>query len=140
MASSGHSSSTMNTSLLHSNRRKALWASGALALAGAFAAGAQSGNTNNKPAVEVKRDTHVVNRGALENASFSSVVKRVSPSVVKITTETKAKRVSMRGNRQQLPPGFEDNPMFRQFFGDGQQSIQPHQSGLGSGVIISSDG
>src|SRR3954466_12591630 len=136
MASSGHSSSTMNTSLLHSNRRKALWASGALALAGAFAAGAQSGNTNNKPAVEVKRDTHVVNRGALENASFSSVVKRVSPSVVKITTETKAKRVSMRGNgnrRGQLPPGFEDNPMLRQFFGGNMPDFeqqQPAQSGL----------
>ncbi len=128
------------------NRRKALVAAGALALAGVFAAGAQS--SSSKPAVEVKRDSHVVNRGALENASFSSVVKRVSPSVVKITTETKAKRVAMRGNqrgnqRGQLPPGFEDNPLLRQFFGgnlpDFEQQ-QPAQSGLGSGVIISADG
>jgi serine protease Do len=71
-------------------------------------------------------------------------VKRVAPAVVKITTETKAKRVSMRGNRafrgQQLPPGFEDNPLFRQFFGAPDQIVQPPQSGLGSGVIISPDG
>ena len=124
------------------NRRKALWAAGALALAGAFAAGAQSNSSDPKPAVEVKRDSQAVNRGALENGSFSSIVKRVSPSVVKITTETKAKRVSMGGNqRGQLPPGFEDNPMLRQFFGGRMPEMQqPPQSGLGSGVIISSDG
>jgi serine protease Do len=49
----------------------------------------------------------------------------------------------MRGNQGgQLPPGLEDNPMFRQFFGDRGPNLQqqPAQSGLGSGVIISSDG
>ena len=134
----------MNSHQSFFNRRKALVAAGALAVAGVFAAGAQSHSSDSKPAVEVKRDSHVVNRGALENASFSSVVKRVSPSVVKITTETKAKRVAARGNRRgQLPPGFEDNPMFRQFFGGNMPDLeqqQPAQSGLGSGVIISADG
>jgi serine protease Do len=119
------------------NRRKALWAAGALALAGAFAAGAQSASSNSKPAVDVKRDSQPVNRGPLETGSFSSVVKRVAPSVVKITTSTKAKRVA--GNPNQFP-GFE-HPAFRQFFGGRVPEIQtPPQSGLGSGVIISTDG
>ena len=139
----------MNSTQSLFNRRKALWAAGTLALAGAFAAGAQSVSSDSKPArssqpaVEVKRDTAPVNRGTLEAASFSSVVKRVSPSVVKITTETKAKRVSTRGQRNQLPPGFENHPLFRQFFGDNAPNFQqqvPPQSGLGSGVIISPDG
>ncbi len=124
------------------NRRKALVAAGALAIAGAFAAGAQSNNPDSQPAVAIKRDSQVVNRGTLEAASFSSVVKRVSPSVVKITTETKAKRVAQRGQRGQLPPGFQDHPLFRQFF-DNQPDFQqqmPAQNGLGSGVIISADG
>lgn len=117
------------------NRRQALWAACILALAGAFAAGAQSVT---KPAVAVKRDEQTVNRGTLEAASFSSVVKRVSPAVVKITTEKKARRVA--AGPQQLPPGF-DHPMFRQFFGGRVPEIQqPPQNGLGSGVIISTDG
>src|SRR6266542_3073566 len=123
----------MNNQTSLFNRRKALWAAGVLALAGAFAAGAQSSNN----AVAVKRDPQPVNRGPLETGSFSSVVKRVAPSVVKITTSTKAKRVA--GNVNQFP-GF-DNPMFRQFFGGRVPQIEtPPQSGLGSGVIISSDG
>jgi serine protease Do len=118
------------------NRRQALWAASALALAGAFAAGAQSAsNAGDKPAVTVKRDAQPVNRGQLEMASFSHVVKRVAPSVVKINTSTKAKRVNARG---QVPQGFE-HPMFRQFFGD-RQFETPPQAGLGSGVIISTDG
>jgi serine protease Do len=107
-----------------------------LALAGAFAVGAQSASAH-KSAVSVKRDSAPVNRGTLETASFSSVVKRVAPSVVKITTTTKAKKVAING--QQFP-GF-DNPMFRQFFGGRMPELQqPPQSGLGSGVIISADG
>src|SRR5688500_18799566 len=119
------------------NRRKAFWAAGVLAIAGAFAAGAQSTSSNSKPAVEVKRDTQAVNRGPLEMANYSDVVKRVAPSVVKITTNTKAKRVNVAGNQF---PGF-DHPAFREFFGGRVPEMQqPPQSGLGSGVIISEDG
>jgi len=129
---------TMNTA--HTsffNRRQALWAASVLALAGAFAAGAQSSATNAKLAIEVKRNEEPVNRGTLETGSFSSVVKRVAPSVVKITTTTKARKVA--GGPPAFP-GFE-HPAFRQFFGGaGPQVEPPPQSGLGSGVIISSDG
>ncbi len=118
------------------NRRPALWVACLLALAGGFAVGAQSTSAT-KPAVAVKRDSEPVNRGPLESASFSSVVKRVAPSVVKITTSTKAKKVAANANQF---PGL-DNPMFRQFFGGRMPEMQqPAQSGLGSGVIISADG
>ena len=114
------------------NRRHGLWAAGALALAGVFAAGAQS----NHSTVAIKRDSQPVTRGQLERASFSDVVKRVSPSVVKITTETKARKVAMNG--QDLS-GMD--PMLRQFFGGRMPEMrQQPQSGLGSGVIISADG
>ena len=119
------------------NRRPTLLVACVLALAGAFAAGAQSVKGESRPAVAVKRDSTPVNRGTLEAASFSPVVKRVAPSVVKITTSTKAKRVAANPNQF---PGF-DNPMFRQFFGGRVPEIQtPPQAGLGSGVIISADG
>ena len=150
MASSRTQLTTMNSSNRSiSNRRQALWAASALALAGAFAAGAQSvgshkaeAKSSSQPAVEVKRDTQPVNRGSLEAASFSHVVKKVAPSVVKITTSTKARRVPANGQQfRGLPPGMENNPMFRDFFGGRMpQMEQAPQSGLGSGVIISEDG
>ena len=121
------------------NRRPVAFAAACVvALAGAFAAGAQSSKPEAKPAVDLQRDSREVNRGPLESGSFSSIVKRVAPGVVKITTSTKAKRVA--GAAPVLPPGF-DNPMFRQFFGGrGPQVEVPPQNGLGSGVIISTDG
>ena len=116
-------------------RRRSAWATGlaaiALLLAGAHgAAGASS------PLV-LKQDAQPVSRGPLERASYSDIVKRVAPSVVKITSETKAKRVRMNAGEN---PMLAD-PMFRQFFGGRLPEMQsPAQSGLGSGVIISADG
>ena len=116
------------------NRRPTLWVACVLAVLGAFAAGAQSSaRSGEKPAVAIRKDADPVHRGPMELASFSSVVKQVAPSVVKITTATKAKRVA-----GQVPPGFE-HPMFRQFFGQ-RQFETPPQAGLGSGVVISTDG
>jgi serine protease Do len=106
---------------------------GLFALAGALVGASATGSA--KSSIELKRDATPVARGQLEAASFSNVVKRVAPSVVKITTETKAKRVAA-----QLPPGF-DNPAFRQFFGNRMPDMQTQpQNGLGSGVIVSTDG
>lgn len=132
-----------NTSInrLFRSRPRTAVALGTLAIAGVIAglqaAPSKSGASDSEPRVEFKRDTQPVNRGQLEPASFSSVVKRVSPSVVKITTETKARRVSASGGEF---PGS-DNPLFRQFFGPRMPEIQQRpQNGLGSGVVISSDG
>jgi serine protease Do len=73
--------------------------------------------------------------------SYSPIVKKVTPSVVKITTATKSRQVAMQG-----APGM-DNPLLRRFFGDqfempgqGQPMPMPRQQGLGSGVLISEDG
>ena len=60
--------------------------------------------------------------------SFSEAVKRAAPAVVSVLTSSKA--ASRRGVRQ-------NDPWFRYFFGE--QGNQP-QSGIGSGVIVSSDG
>ena len=84
---------------------------------------------NEKP---VSRETGVT--------SFAPVVKRVTPSVVKVYVTATVKNVS-----QQLPDEFSNNPFFRRFFGDefnGQlrNMPAPKQHGLGSGVIVSKDG
>jgi Do/DeqQ family serine protease len=66
--------------------------------------------------------------------SYADVVSRVSPAVITIHSEMRVRAP------QQYP--FMDDPMFRQFFGDRVPEQMPEQrrSGLGSGVIISTDG
>jgi Do/DeqQ family serine protease len=66
--------------------------------------------------------------------SYADVVSRVSPAVITIHSEMRVRAP------QQYP--FMDDPMFRQFFGDRtpQQIPEQKRSGLGSGVIISTDG
>jgi len=115
-------------------RRSAAW-SGAFFAAAALLAGVYAAADTN-PALALKRDTQPVNRGQLERASFADVVKRVSPSVVKITVQTKPHRVRANGGA----PGMDD-PFFRQFFGGQVPEVEtPAQTGLGSGVVISTDG
>ena len=68
--------------------------------------------------------------------SYADVVKIVTPAVVTIRTEGRA-RVS--------PTQFQDDDLLRRFFGDqfgGQQRrmLPPRTRGLGSGVVVSSDG
>jgi serine protease Do len=84
-------------------------------------------------------DERPVNRDVRAGNSFAPVVKKVIPSVVQVTTSTKAKQASV-----QEMPEF-DNPFFRRFFGeDGsrqrRQFRAPRQQGLGSGVVVTKDG
>jgi len=73
--------------------------------------------------------------------SFAPVVKKVTPSVVKVYVTTKGKVVPM-GTQ------FSENDLFRRFFGEGPNPFgqggrnyrTPAQHGLGSGVIVSPDG
>jgi len=72
--------------------------------------------------------------------SFAPVVKKVTPSVVKVYVTATVKNVS-----QQVPDEYSNHPFFRRFFGDefnGQfrQMPAPKQHGLGSGVIVTKDG
>jgi len=92
--------------------------------------------------VDVKVDATPLPRVGDTNFSFSPIVKRVIPSVVKVVTRERAKEFEVDGGSP-----FDD-PAFRQFFGPlfgapngGRRIIrQPPQIGLGSGVIVSPDG
>ena len=74
--------------------------------------------------------------------SFAPIVKKVTPSVVKVYVTATVKNTS-----HQLPDEFANNPFFRRFFGDdfggqqfGRNMPSPKQHGLGSGVIVTKDG
>ena len=126
----------MKTTLSDLLHRRFVWAAGLVAAAGLLAGAAGAAGSTSAP-LTLKHDSQTVSRGQLEKASYSDIVKRVAPSVVKITSEIKAKRVKMNGGEN---PMLED-PMFRQFFGGRMPEMQsPAQTGLGSGVIISADG
>ena len=78
-------------------------------------------------------------RGAPFTASFAPVVKRVSPSVVKVFTTAKAKDF-WHSDGAPL-----DNPMFRWFFGPERPNPRrnqavPREHGVGSGVLVTKDG
>ncbi|MGA2016125.1 MAG: Do family serine endopeptidase [Opitutaceae bacterium] len=119
-------------------RRAAIVAACALAAAGLFAAVDSAQPSTH--ALALKRDDQAVNRGPLESSSFAGVVKRVAPSIVKITVQINAKHVSMNGGEGSPFPGLND-PFFRQFFGN-RLPVVPDtpETGLGSGVIVSPDG
>src|SRR6185503_13172380 len=71
--------------------------------------------------------------------SFAPVVKKVTPSVVKVLVASTPKNVG-------YDDIFPDNPFFRRFFGDEfgrnerREFRMPKQQGLGSGVIVSEEG
>ena len=66
--------------------------------------------------------------------SYADLVSRVSPAVVTIRSTERARAA------QQFP--FMDDPTFREFFGDRmpQQQTPQRVQGVGSGVIVNSDG
>ncbi len=89
-----------------------------------FASMSDSGGTGAAPAPAV-----------MPVLSYADVVSRVSPAVITIHSQWRPRAP------QQFP--FMDDPMFRQFFGDrGAIPQQPpeRREGLGSGVIVSTDG
>jgi len=119
-------------------RRAAIGAACALAVAGLLAA--VDTTLPGGRALSLKRDDQAVNRGPLESSSFAGVVKRVAPSIVKITVQMNAKHVSLNGGDGSLFPGLND-PFFRQFFGNRLPAVPDiPETGLGSGVIVSPDG
>jgi serine protease Do len=98
--------------------------------------------TDSKGAVTVKVDSTPLQRTS-DSVSYSPIVKRVAPSVVKVVTRERAKEMETSGASP-----FDD-PRFREFFGIPpgavpdrrmQRQQQPQQVGLGSGVVVSSDG
>ena len=87
--------------------------------------------------VRAEVDEKPIVRSGPFTTSFAPVVKKVSPSVVKVVTS-----VTMKPTR--LPEGLESYaPWMRQFFDEqpGRPSSRaPREHGVGSGVIVSKDG
>jgi serine protease Do len=93
--------------------------------------------TQNAP-LHVQVDNNPLTRDLKDGNSFAPIVKKVAPSVVKIS-------VTMKGANN--PLANSDMDFFRRFFGeDGLKQMnpgrlhEPMEHGLGSGVIVSSDG
>jgi serine protease Do len=89
-----------------------------------------------RPPLKLQVDHQAINRGDSVRVSYSAVVKKAAPSVVYVFTSKKVRRAEAEN------PFFND-PMFRRYFGVPDQGRGPRdsvQQGLGSGVIISTDG
>jgi serine protease Do len=116
----------------------------AVATAAAVAVGAAAWSAEGPSATA----TPILNAAAIANPdtartigngtdSYAPIVASVAPSVVTIRSEQRA-----RQTQQRLP--FMNDPRFRDFFGEqfgeGFDRPQPRRGGLGSGVIVNSDG
>ena len=119
---------------------------GALALAGTFGLGALLGGEITGKVfgadgpvaggVVAAADSSSAPGTPAATYSYSPVVSRVAPAVVTIRSEARA--------RAEQGSPFTDDPQLREFFGGRGMPQQPRapqrRSGLGSGVIVSSDG
>jgi Do/DeqQ family serine protease len=88
------------------------------------------------PTVEIRQapPEAAKHAAAYSSSSYALAVDRASPAVVNINT---AKVVTVK------PRAFFNDPVFRQFFGNADDLIRPHQrveTSLGSGVIMSEQG
>ncbi len=118
---------------------------GALIIAGsglALSRIAQAKEETKSPPVRLNVNENSIARDGKISASFSPVVKKVAPSVVKIFTTTKIKQPEL--GRSPLM----NDPFFRRFFGEDPEEPSTgrrpnrvqRQYGLGSGVVVTKDG
>jgi serine protease Do len=117
-------------------RRATAWTGAALVAATLGVAGWQAGGARAETsAAAVQGQPAVGPRPGIHGAvtSYADAVARVAPAVVTVRVDRKA---------QPEPTDFQDDPLFRRFFGERMPSPgrQPRERGLGSGVIVSSDG
>ena len=124
-----------------SKRLAALALSGAVLAASALAFTQKPKADPAHAAVNVQVDERPIAREIGGHTSFSPVIKKVAPAVVKIVTKTRIHNTAFSGP----PPGMDD--LLRRFFGDEPEarsprrnSGTPRQQGLGSGVITTKDG
>ena len=88
-------------------------------------------------APQIKIESAPLDRELHGVTSFAPIVKKAAPSVVNISSSRMVRERPMRNP-------FQDDPIFRQFFGDpspdsDRERMRREQS-LGSGVIVSTDG
>src|SRR6266567_4330356 len=108
----------------------------------AFTQKSKAESHSSSPTLNFPTDERPVARDLGGRNSFSPIVKKVSPAVVKVVTSAKIHNAAFSG-----PPEMDD--FLRRFFGDQFQDRSPRrnrsipmprQEGLGSGVIATKDG
>src|SRR5215217_5855551 len=132
----GHMNTQPNTNNRSSSIRvpRSILAGSILAMVSVFAVTqAVENNEASKPAIVL--DAKPLSTEVKMSTSFAPVVKRVSPSVVKVFVTSKADMTAYGGD---------DSDLLRRFFGGrqgGQRRLEmPRQQGIGSGVIVTTDG
>jgi serine protease Do len=120
------------------NRLTALALGAAVVLAGSAVAFTQKPKA---AALNIPVDERPIARELGGHSSFSPVVKKVAPGVVKVFTTTRLHNTAFDG----APGGMDD--LMRRFFGDQFEGRaprrnfnMPRQQGVGSGVITTKDG
>ncbi|MBP6507849.1 MAG: DegQ family serine endoprotease [Opitutaceae bacterium] len=117
--------------------RTAIWLLAAGLLSGGSLALRAKDEAEERPPLKLQSNNQAINRDDAVRVSYATVVKKASPSVVYVFS-TKTVKLN-----NEMAPFFND-PQFRRFFGapnPGQMPPQAQkQQGLGSGVIISSNG
>jgi len=119
-------------------KRGLIWAALLTLLSATYLSVWAGENTKERDPLVLKTDSTPLDRDETLRVSYSSVVKKTSPSVVFVFSSKTVKMDS------RMAPYLND-PRFRRFFGvpdqpNGQAPRERKQQGLGSGVIISSDG
>ena len=142
---------------LNQGNRKLFYAVPALLLGGALVAGgllwaanphAASGGDKAAPSAPSPELKQAPPRAGLKTQSFAPIVKKVAPSVVRVSVVTKVRLTAGEdGSPGWGLPNLPNDPFFRRFFGDEFQGgsrrqplRMPPQRGVGSGVIVSKDG
>ena len=106
-----------------------------VALWGAVANAVTNTETRELPNI-VWDDTPLDRSNRDKMTSYADVLDQVTPAVVSVATSK-----LLEGQRYQLPEQFQDDPFLKKFFGErDEDDDKPKSEGLGSGVIISSDG
>lgn len=132
----------MKTNIQTPGLIKALLLGGCAAVATTYALETRTPSAHTAPNVTL--DTQPLNRTGNLPASFSDIIKKVTPSVVKIEITGKAEPAMDFDGAQ--PQGDLDGiPGLRRFFeqrgkGERGRSQMPREHGAASGVIVTSDG
>ncbi len=106
-----------------------------LAAHGIASDASSSGGAGNAvaPPATAKPSIAVIPPAGSEAISFAPMVRKVAPSVVTVFSSRTVRPEAA------LPPGSEQDPILRHFFG-GDPGREQKQRGLGSGVVVRADG
>lgn len=116
------------------------FATGGLALASVWAL--ETNAMDSHPTANITLDNKVLDRSGQLPASFAGIIKRVTPSVVKIEVTSKAQNAVDFGQSLPFDSDERGGLDLRRFFeGNGRGRMQmPIEHGAASGVIVTPDG